>query len=187
MRGFAFNRAAADLLKECARLLELQGANPFRVNAYRRAAQTIESLQTDVRALAREQGVAGLTALPFIGTGLAQAINEIAQGSAAVAQPYIDNLLLELWRGLPYAVSILLILGAHELGHYFAARRHKLAVTLPYFIPAPPFISLVGTFGAFIQLREPMRNAPASGANSGSGKSGAAPPDVQPSAPAVKS
>ena len=43
------------------------------------------------------------------------------------------------------------------MGHYFAARHHKLAVTLPYFIPAP-FISLIGTFGAFIQLREPMRN-----------------------------
>jgi putative hydrolase len=79
MRGFAFNRAAADLLRECARLLEHQGANPFRVNAYRRAAQTIESLQADVRALAREQGVAGLAALPFVGTGLAQAINEIAK------------------------------------------------------------------------------------------------------------
>ena len=63
----------------------------------------------------------------------------------------------ELWRGLPYTIAILLILGSHELGHYFAARHHKLAVTLPYFIPAP-FISLIGTFGAFIQLREPMRN-----------------------------
>src|SRR5690606_26585459 len=48
-------------------------------------------------------------------------------------------------------------LGSHELGHYFAARHHKIAVTLPYFIPAP-FVSFLGTFGAFIQLREPMRN-----------------------------
>lgn len=79
MHAFAFNRAAADLLRECAGLLEHQGANPFRVNAYRRAAQTIESLQADVRTLAREQGVAGLAALPFVGTGLAQAINEIAK------------------------------------------------------------------------------------------------------------
>jgi membrane-associated protease RseP (regulator of RpoE activity) len=62
-----------------------------------------------------------------------------------------------LYLGLPYAISILLILGAHELGHYFAARRHNLAVTLPYFIPLP-FISLLGTMGAFIQLRQPMRN-----------------------------
>jgi len=61
-----------------------------------------------------------------------------------------------LLRGSPYAISILLILGAHELGHYFAARYHKVAVTLPYFIPFP--FGLFGTFGAFIQLREPARN-----------------------------
>ncbi len=62
----------------------------------------------------------------------------------------------ELWRGIPYAFSLLLILGAHELGHYFLARRHKLAVTLPYFIPFPG--GFFGTMGAFIQLRQPMRN-----------------------------
>jgi putative hydrolase len=79
MKAWSFNRSAADLLRQCAVLLESQGANPFRVNAYRRAAQTIESLQTDVRALARERGVVGLASLPFVGVGLAQAINEIAK------------------------------------------------------------------------------------------------------------
>lgn len=63
---------------------------------------------------------------------------------------------LQLWKGLPYALSMILILGAHELGHYFAARHHKVSVTLPYFIPMP--LTLFGTLGAFIQLREPMRN-----------------------------
>jgi len=58
--------------------------------------------------------------------------------------------------GIPYATAILLILGAHELGHYFAARRRKHAASLPFFIPFP--FSIFGTFGAFIQLREPMRN-----------------------------
>src|SRR5579871_3908812 len=62
---------------------------------------------------------------------------------------------LDLLRGWPYALGIILILGTHELGHYFVARHHKVAVTLPYFIPMP--IGL-GTMGAFIQLREPMRN-----------------------------
>ncbi len=89
--------------------------------------------------------------------GTEMAINEIAASDLTAAQPLIDSLLLQLWRGIPYAAAIMLILGAHELGHYFAARHHKIAVTLPYFIPAP-FISLIGTFGAFIQLREPMRN-----------------------------
>jgi Zn-dependent protease len=62
---------------------------------------------------------------------------------------------LNLLRGWPYAVSMILILGTHELGHYFAARHHHVNVTLPYFIPLPVGF---GTLGAFIQLREPMRN-----------------------------
>ncbi|PJF44361.1 MAG: hypothetical protein CUN55_04430 [Phototrophicales bacterium] len=64
---------------------------------------------------------------------------------------------LRLWEGLPYAISLMLILGAHELGHYFAARYHKVAVTLPYFIPLP-FIGIFGTMGAFIQIRDNVKN-----------------------------
>lgn len=87
--------------------------------------------------------------------GMESAINEIAAEDMGAALAIFNNGLLELWRGLPYALAIMLILGAHELGHYFAARHHKLAVTLPYFIPFPNFF---GTMGAFIQLRQPMRN-----------------------------
>jgi len=54
--------------------------------------------------------------------------------------------------GLPFTVSFLAILAAHEFGHYFLARYHNVAVTLPYFIPFP---TIWGTFGAFIQLRSP--------------------------------
>jgi len=62
------------------------------------------------------------------------------------------NLMLGGW---PFATALLGILLAHEFGHYFAARYHKVAVTLPYFIPFP---SLFGTMGAFIQLKAPPTN-----------------------------
>jgi putative hydrolase len=77
MSAIAFNRFAAELLRQCAELLEQQSANPFRVNAYRRAAQTLESLQEDARTIVREHGREGLMQLPFIGAGIAQAIVEI--------------------------------------------------------------------------------------------------------------
>lgn len=57
--------------------------------------------------------------------------------------------------GWPFAATLLGILGAHEFGHYFAARYHKVAVTLPYFIPMP---LTFGTMGAFIQLKQPIPN-----------------------------
>ena len=52
--------------------------------------------------------------------------------------------------GLPYSLGLLLILGSHELGHYFAARFHGIQVTPPYFIPVP---FALGTFGAFIKIK----------------------------------
>jgi membrane-associated protease RseP (regulator of RpoE activity) len=65
---------------------------------------------------------------------------------------------IQLWRGWPFSLSIMLILGAHELGHYFAARYHRVPVTLPYFIPVPGLFSLIGTMGAFIRLKGPVKN-----------------------------
>ncbi len=78
----------------------------------------------------------------------------IALGEALLDHP--ERQLAEFWRGWPYALGIVLILGTHELGHYFAARRHGIPVTLPYFIPLP--FGFFGTLGAFIQLRAPIRN-----------------------------
>ncbi len=62
----------------------------------------------------------------------------------------------QIWRGWPFALSIMLILGCHEMGHYVAARYHKVPVTLPYFIPMP--LSAIGTLGAFIRLQAPVKN-----------------------------
>jgi membrane-associated protease RseP (regulator of RpoE activity) len=72
------------------------------------------------------------------------------------AQPEPGFTGTQLWLGIPFSASIMLILGAHELGHYFAARYHRVPVTLPYFIPMP--LSLIGTMGAFIRLKAPIKN-----------------------------
>lgn len=56
----------------------------------------------------------------------------------------------QLLVGLPFSFGLMLILGAHELGHYLTARRHGIRVTPPYFIPVPFGL---GTFGAFIKLK----------------------------------
>jgi len=55
--------------------------------------------------------------------------------------------------GWPFSVTLMLILGFHEFGHYYYARKHNVNATLPYFIPAPTFI---GTFGAFIKIKSPI-------------------------------
>jgi membrane-associated protease RseP (regulator of RpoE activity) len=57
--------------------------------------------------------------------------------------------------GLAYSATILAILGCHELGHYFACRYYDVDASLPYFLPVP--ITLTGTLGAFIRIREPIR------------------------------
>jgi len=59
-------------------------------------------------------------------------------------------------RGFWYSGTILLILGAHEFGHYFACVHHRVNATLPFFLPLPPFF-LTGTLGAFIRIRQPIR------------------------------
>ncbi len=58
-------------------------------------------------------------------------------------------------RGLWYSATILLILGAHEMGHYLACRYYAIDASLPYFIPVPPIV-MTGTLGAFIRIRQPI-------------------------------
>jgi membrane-associated protease RseP (regulator of RpoE activity) len=61
--------------------------------------------------------------------------------------------------GLWYSGTILVILGAHELGHYIACRYYQVDASRPFFIPVPPYFvipTLTGTLGAFIRIREPI-------------------------------
>lgn len=75
--------------------------------------------------------------------------------AGALLQKGVD-IFSEPWRiveGLPFALTLMVILLSHELSHYFASKKHHTKATLPYFIPAP---SLVGTFGAFIKMKSPI-------------------------------
>jgi putative hydrolase len=87
------NHTVADKLREIADLLEQQGANRFRVQAYRRAAGTVDALREDVQALFERDGVDGLERLPGIGHGIARSVYEmLALGRSS----RLDNLRGEL-------------------------------------------------------------------------------------------
>ncbi len=60
-----------------------------------------------------------------------------------------------LLAGLSFAATLMGILLAHELGHFFACRHYKLSASFPYFLPVP---TLIGTMGAFIRIRSPITN-----------------------------
>ena len=80
------------------------------------------------------------------------------QGPATWGPEALPYLKAALGGGLAFTVSLLAILLFHEFGHYFAARHHGTAVTLPYFIPFPFPFSYFGTLGAFIRLKAPPKN-----------------------------
>jgi membrane-associated protease RseP (regulator of RpoE activity) len=61
-----------------------------------------------------------------------------------------------LWGTVYFALPLMAILGTHEMGHYIMARRHRVAASLPFFIPAP--FTFIGTLGALISMREPIPN-----------------------------
>src|SRR5262249_1316934 len=76
---------------------------------------------------------------------------ELPGGGSAVTLDVAD--------GARLALGLLSILFAHEMGHYVAARRYGVDVTLPFFIPFPlPGFRLVGTLGAFIRIKSPIPN-----------------------------
>ena len=74
----------------------------------------------------------------------------------ASMQQSTGNFLADLFSGWPFAAGLLTILLTHEFGHYFAAQYHGVAATLPYFIPMP--LPPLGTFGAVINIKAPMRD-----------------------------
>lgn len=70
------------------------------------------------------------------------------------AWEFLTNDPTVLWKGVPFAVTLLIILVTHEFGHYVLSRIHRVPATLPLFIPGPPHF--IGTFGAIIRIRGPI-------------------------------
>lgn len=73
------NRLVASHLREAAELLDLQGASPFRVEAYRRGAATVDALDRPVGELLEAGGLDALQALPHIGAGIAAAVRDMVE------------------------------------------------------------------------------------------------------------
>jgi membrane-associated protease RseP (regulator of RpoE activity) len=101
----------------------------------------------------------GLNVLLFVLTCL----STLAAGAFFSGSPTFDAFRSTLMgtlflSGIPFASTLLIILGVHEFGHYFTARHYRASVSLPYFIPAPPPLFLFGTLGALIHMRSPARD-----------------------------
>jgi membrane-associated protease RseP (regulator of RpoE activity) len=102
------------------------------------------------------RSIPGIHWLLFLATGLTTVTaGAMQQGVIPWETPWL------LYKGLPFSLTLLVILLCHEMGHYFMARYHDLDVSLPYFLPAPPIPFLIGTLGAFIRIRSPILNKPA--------------------------
>ena len=103
------------------------------------------------------------TIISVLGAGTIQALPEAVwasmdMGTELSATRSLAGALLSNWTlGIPFTAALLGILGVHELGHYFLARRYKLDVSLPYFIPFP-INYLTGTLGAVIRIESPFQS-----------------------------
>jgi hypothetical protein len=84
MNATSDNREIAEKLRQLAEALAQQGASPFRVAAYRRAAETVDGLDESAGEVLAREGTDGLTALPGIGGAIAAVIAEIARTGSAV-------------------------------------------------------------------------------------------------------
>ena len=87
--------------------------------------------------------------------GFSQDMSQAGQpGRGELARLFSDPLFY--LRGLWYSLTILAILGCHEMGHYVACVRYNVLATRPYFLPVPPVPFITGTLGAFIRIKSRM-------------------------------
>jgi putative hydrolase len=113
-RVLRVNEQIADRLEEAARLLRDQGADPFRIGAYLRAAATVRSMRVPVDELFRQQGLEGLKELPHVGESIARAIRELLTHGRL---PMLDRLRGE-------ADPVALLVSVPGIGRILAERLH---------------------------------------------------------------
>jgi putative hydrolase len=111
----SLNARCADRLREAADLLQAQGANPFRISAYRKAAATVLEWPDDLQAVIDREGLPGLEALPNVGRGIAAALLEMTRTGHWTQ--------LERLRGS--ADPVQLLTAVPGLGHRLAERIHE--------------------------------------------------------------
>jgi membrane-associated protease RseP (regulator of RpoE activity) len=143
-----------------------QGRLPYELLDHR--YQSVPELRPSPRALRKYRGaiIAGVLLVLTIFSTLAVGAH-FAAAYAANQAPFSDdfNPLAPvtdafshpgiLMLGIPFSFTLLGILLAHELGHFFACRIYGIDASYPYFIPAP---TIIGTMGAFIRIRSPVIN-----------------------------
>ena len=141
-----------DLLVSPPRALELLEARfkPFGYTPFLRREQGMVFLRALPLAEVTETGNPLVNLLLFLAT----CVSTVWAGSGTL-NPFAEP--TRLLAGVPFAFTLLSILGTHEFGHYFTARYYKASVSLPYFIPAPPPF-IFGTLGAIIKMRSPARD-----------------------------
>jgi len=112
------------------------------------------------RSLAIAVALFMLTLLSTLAAGV-QFAADYANGQAPSFDDFLSPYLAifteprVLLAGIPFSFTLISILLAHELGHYFACRYYSISASYPYFLPAP---TLFGTLGAFIRIRSPIIN-----------------------------
>lgn len=114
-----------------------------------------ETVPPDMPKLSKNLLFFGATLISVLFTG---AIFESTLPETASFGTLLLDGLIHIWRGFPFALSLLSILLAHEFGHYLVGRYHKTKITLPFFLPLPYPLSILGTLGAFIQMKERPKN-----------------------------
>lgn len=125
-----------------------KGYVPFMVKDVENFIEVSRRPQTAYRSNYVNLVMLALTLASTIYVGSIYSANFVQPGAMGGALKYIYGFIF-------FSAPLLLILGVHETGHYIVAKRHKVKASLPFFIPFPIGI---GTFGAFISLRDPIPN-----------------------------